>query len=248
MRCAGEDQSLFGHGSGVVGCVELFMQDFNSCGELGGFLIELTEVSDLPSQPPVVKVANVALEVHEVAAWPNEEGAEPGGERFDGIFLTMPNRVSLCIQIDNIGGLIRALLLMEPSDSAVFELLDPLCWFEDSIAQGNEEVGDSPIVFDVSVGGTFEYVFIVFDPVMESSDLFFEAMNFDIFMGIASGDGHEEPFGDGLEDVGVEVRVCCQCGRNGIGRHRWFQTLDRTDRERDAVLGGRGVGGIGRCV
>ena len=193
------------------------MQDFNSCSELGGFLIELTEASNLPSQPPVVKVADVTLEVHEVAAWPNKEGAEPGGEWFNGIFLTMPNRVSLCIQIDNIGGLIRALLLMELSDSAIFELLDPLCWFEDSIAQGNEEVGDSPIVFDVSVGGAFEYVFIVFDPVMESGDLFFEVTNFDVFVGIASSNGCEEPFSDGSEDVGIEVRVRCQCGHNGIG-------------------------------
>jgi hypothetical protein len=73
------------------------MQDLNSCSELGGFLIELTEASNLPSQPPVVKVTDVALEVHEVAARPNEEGAEPSGEWFNGVFLAMPNRVSLRI-------------------------------------------------------------------------------------------------------------------------------------------------------
>ena len=224
------------------------MQDFNSCGELGGFLIELTEASHLPSQPPVVKVADVTLEVHEVAAWPDEEGVEPGREWFDGVFFAMPNRVSLCIQIDNIWGLIWALLLVEPSDSAVFKLLDPVCWLEDSIAQGNEEVGDSPVIFDVSVGGTFKYVFVMLDPIVEPGDLFFEATDFDIFMGVTSGDGCEKPFGDGSEDVGVEVRVCCQGGRNGIGRHRWFWTLDRADRERNAVLGGRGVGGIGRSI
>ena len=248
MGCAGEDQSLLGHGSGVMGCVEFFMQDFNSCGELGGLLIKLAEASNLPSQPPVIKVADVALEVHEVAAWPNKEGAEPGGEWFDGVFLAVPNRVSLCIQINNIRGLIRALLLVEPSDSAVFKLFDPLCWFEDSFAQGNEEVGNSPIVFDVSIGGAFEYVFVVFDPVVESGNLFFEATNFDVFMGVTSGNDCEEPLCDGSEDVGVEVRMCCQSGRNGIGRHRWFRTLKRMDQERDAVLGGRGVGGIGRAV
>jgi hypothetical protein len=224
------------------------MQDFDSCGELSGFLIELAEVSNLPSQPPVIKVTDVTLEVHEVTARPNEEGVEPGKEWFDGIFLAMPNCVSLCIQIDNIRGLIRALLLVEPSDLAIFKLLDPLCQLEDSLAQGNEEVGDSPVVFSVSVGGMFKYVFIMFDPVMESSDLFFKVTNFDIFMGIALGDGCEEPFSDGSEDVGVEVRVCCQCGRNGIGQHRWFRTLNRMDWERDAVLGGRGIGGIGRGV
>ena len=224
------------------------MQDFDSCGELGGFLIELMEVGDLPSQPPVVKVADVALEVYEVTAWSDEEGMEPGGEWFNGVFFAMPNRVSLCIQIDNIRGLIRALLLVEPGDSTVFKLFDPLCRLEDSIAQGNEEVGNSPVVFDVSVGGVFEYVFIVFDPVVESGNLFFEATNFDVFVGVVSGNGCKEPFGDGSEDIGVEVRVCCQCGCNGIGQHRWFRTLDRADRERDTVLAGRGIGGIGRAI
>ena len=73
------------------------MQDFDSCGEFGGFLIKLAEASDLPSQPPVVKVADVTLEVHEVTGGPDEEGAEPGGEWFDGVFLAMSNRVSLRI-------------------------------------------------------------------------------------------------------------------------------------------------------
>ena len=73
------------------------MQDVNSCDELGGFLIELTEASNLSSQPPVVKVANVTLQVHEVTAGPNKEGVEPGREQLDGVFLAMPNRVSLRI-------------------------------------------------------------------------------------------------------------------------------------------------------
>ena len=224
------------------------MQDFDSHGELGSFLIKVVEAGDLPSQPSVVKVADVALEVYEVTAWPNEEGMEPGEEWFNGVFFAMPNRVSLCIQIDNIRGLIWALLLMEPGNSTVFELFDPLCWLEDSVAQGNEELGDSPIVLDVSVGGTFKYVFVVFDPVMESGDLFFEATNFDVFMSVVSGDGCKEPFSDGSEDIGIKVQVCCQCGRNSIGRHRWFWTLNRADREGDTVLSGRGVGGIDRAV
>ena len=97
MRGTGEDQSLLGHGTGVACHVELFVQDFDSRGEFGGFLIELAEASDLPSQPPVVKVADVALKMYEVAARSDEEGAEPGGKWFDGVFLAMPNRVSLRI-------------------------------------------------------------------------------------------------------------------------------------------------------
>ena len=97
MGGTGEDQSLFRHGAGVACRVELFVQDFDLRGKFSGFLIKLTEASDLPSQPPVVKVADVALEVYEVAAWSDEEGAEPGGEWFDGILFAMPNRVSLRI-------------------------------------------------------------------------------------------------------------------------------------------------------
>ena len=109
-------------------------------------------------------------------------------------------------------------------------------------------MGDSSFIFNVPVGGAFEYVFIVFDSVMESGDLLLEATNLDILMGVASGDGCEEPFDDGSEDVGVEVKVCRQCVRNGIGQHRWFRTLDRSNRERDVVFDRRGVGRIGRCI
>ena len=193
------------------------MQDFDLRSEFGGFLIELAEAGDLPSQPLVVKVADVALEVHEVAARPNKEGAEPGGEWFDRVFLAMPNRVSLRIQIDNVRGLIQALVRMEPSDAPVFQLLDPFCRLEDSFAQGDVEVRHPSLVLDVAVWGPFEDVFIMFDLVVESGDLFLEAVNFDVFMGIASGDGCEEPFGDGLEDVGIEFRMCCQRVRNSIG-------------------------------
>ena len=97
MGGASEDQSFFRHGTGVACRVELFVQDFDSRGEFGSFLIELTEASDLPSQPPVVKVADVALEMYEVAARSDEEGAEPSGEWFDRVFFAMPNRVSLRI-------------------------------------------------------------------------------------------------------------------------------------------------------
>ena len=127
---------------------------------------------------------------------------------------------------------------MEPGNSTVFELFDPFCWFEDPIAQGNEEVGDSPIVLDVPVGGMFEYVFIVLDTIVEPANLFLEATDFDVFLGIAPSDGCEEPFCNSSEDVGIEVRVRCQCGRNGTGQHRWFQTLDRANRERNAVFNG----------
>ena len=193
------------------------MQDVNSCSKFGSFLIKLAEVGDLPSQPPVIKVTDVTLQVHKVTGGPNEEGTEPGGEQLDGVFLAMPNRVSLRIQIDNVRGLIQALLFVEPGDSTVFQLLDPLGWLEEPVAKGDKELGDSPVVLDVPVGGTFEYVFIVLDTIVEPGNLLLEATDFDVFLGVTLGNGREEPLCDCSDDVGVEVRVCCQCGRNSTG-------------------------------
>ena len=214
------------------------MQDIDSCGKLGGFLIKLMVASDLPSQPPVVKVADVMLQVYEVTAGPDEEGAEPGGKWFDGVFLAMPIRVSWRIQMNDVRGLIWALLFMEPSNSSVFQLLDPLHWLKDPIAEGNVEVGHLSVVFNVSIGGMFKYVFIVFDAVMEPADLLVEAVDFADLLSIASGDGCKEPLCDGSEDVSVEVRVGRQSGCNGTGQHRWFRTLDQMNQERDTVFGG----------
>ena len=106
---------------------------------------------------------------------------------------------------------------MEPGDLPVFQLLDPLGRFEDPITEGNVKVGHSPVVLNLPIRGLFKYVFVMFDVVMKSADLLVKAANFAGFLGVASGDGCEEPFCDGSEDVGVEVRVGCQCGCHGTG-------------------------------
>ena len=214
------------------------MQDFNLRGNLGSFLIELVETGNLPSQPPVIKVTDVALQVHEVTARPDEEGVEPGRKWFDGVFLAMTNCVSLRIQVDNVRGLIRALLFMESGDPSIFQLLDPPGRFEDSITKGSIKVGHLPVILDVSIGGLLKYIFIVFDVVVEPADLLFKAANFTGLLGVTLGDGCKEPFSDGSENVSIEVGVGHQGGCNSTGRHRWFWTLDQSDWERDAVLGG----------
>ena len=127
---------------------------------------------------------------------------------------------------------------MEPGDSTVFQLFDPLCWFKDPVTKGNEEVGHSPVVLDVPIGGAFEYVFVVFNAIVESANLLLEAADFTVLLSVTSGNGHEELLCDGSEDVSIEVRVCHQCGHNSTGRHRWFWTLDWMNRERNAVFGG----------
>ena len=106
---------------------------------------------------------------------------------------------------------------MESGNPSVLQLFDPLRRLEDSVTEGNVEVGHSAIILNVSVRGPLEYVFVVLDTVVESTDLLVEAVNFAGLLGIASGDGHEEPLCNGSEDVGVEVRVGCQSGHNGTG-------------------------------
>jgi hypothetical protein len=97
LRRSGEDELFLRHGPGVMGCVEFFIQDLDLQGEVGGFLVELTKTGDLPSQLPVIKVFDFMLQVRKVATRPKQEGAEPCWNWFDGVFLAMPNHVSLCI-------------------------------------------------------------------------------------------------------------------------------------------------------
>ena len=98
---------------------------------------------------------------------------------------------------------------MEPGDPSVFQLLDPFCWLEDSIAEGDVKVGHPRIILDISIGGTLKYVFVVFDVIVKPMDLLFKAANFAGFLRVTLGDGVEEPFSDGLEDVRVEIRMGC---------------------------------------
>ena len=138
-------------------------------------------------------------------------------------------------------GLIQALVLMVSSNSSIFQLFDPFGQAEDSIAKGNVEVGYVPVILNVSIRGSFEYVLVVLDTVVEPADLFFEVADFAGLLGVASGNGCKEPFSDGSEDVCIEIGVGHQGGCNCTRRHRWFQTLDRSDWERDTVLGRRGI-------
>ena len=103
---------------------------------------------------------------------------------------------------------------MVSSNSSIFQLFDPFGQAEDSIAKGNVEMGDLSVIFFIAFGRSVECVFVVLNTVMEPADLFFEVTNLTCFLGIASGNGCEEPFSDGLEDVCIEIGVGCQGGCN----------------------------------
>ena len=100
---------------------------------------------------------------------------EPCEEWFNGVFFTMPNCVSLSMQVDNMRELIRAPALVIAGNSAVFQPLDPFGRTVDSITEGNIEVGYLPVIVDVAIGGSFKCVLVVLDTVVEPLDLFLEA-------------------------------------------------------------------------
>ena len=101
----------------------------------------------------------------------------------------MPNCVSLRIQVDNMRGLIGALALMIASNSAIFQPLDPFGRMVDSVTEGDVEVGDLAIIGDVSIGGLVELAFVVFNVVVQASDLFLEVAHFGGSLGFALSDG-----------------------------------------------------------
>ena len=146
-------------------------------------------MGDLSSHPPVIKVFNVALQVHKIAAGPNEEGTEPSGERLNGVFFTMSDHVSLCIQVDNVRGLIRALAIVITSDPAIFQPLDPFGRAEDSIANGNVEVGHPSVILGVAIRGSVECILVVLNTVVEPTDLLFEMVDFTGFVGFTLCNG-----------------------------------------------------------
>ena len=125
---------------------------------------------------------------------------------------------------------------MEAGNSAVVQPLDPFGGTVDSVAQGNVELGNLPIVDDVAIGGLFKLVFIVLNAVVQALNLFLKAAHFNGCLGFTSGNGGEEPVSDGSEDVWVEFGMGSEGCRNGIGQHRWFWTLNWSDQKRHRVF------------
>ena len=97
LRCTGENELLFGHGSSIVDGIKLIVHDLNAHGKLCGFGIKFMKVGDLPSHPSIVKVFDLTLQMDEVTTGPKQEEPEPCWEQFNGVLFTMPNCVSLCI-------------------------------------------------------------------------------------------------------------------------------------------------------
>ena len=181
------------------------------------------------------------LQVDKVATRSEQEAPEPGGEQFNRVLLAMPNHVSLCIEVNNVRGLIRALAIMISSNSAIFQSLNPFGRAEDSIIQGNVEVGNLSIIDDVALEGLLEVILVVLDMILQAINLSLEAFDFSGCLCLASGNNGEETFGDCTEDVQVELGMGSKGHCNSNGRHRWFQALDQPDQERCKGFGGQDI-------
>jgi hypothetical protein len=108
----------------------------------------------------------------------------------------------------------------------------------DSVAQGDVELGNLPVSDNVAIGGSVKCIFVMLDMVVEPSDLFLKVVHFDSSLCFTLGNGGKEPISDGSEDAQVELRMGSQGCHNSTRQHRWFWTLNWSDRERDRVLSG----------
>ena len=78
----------------------------------------------------------------------------------------MPNGVSLCIEVNNVGGLIWALAVVITGDSAIFQPFDPFGRTEDFIVQGNVELGNLSIVDNKVLRGLLKSGFVMLDTIL----------------------------------------------------------------------------------
>ena len=75
----------------------------------------------------------------------------------------------------------------------------------DSIAQGDVELGNLPIIDDISIRGSLKLVFIMLNTVVEPFNLIFKVTHFNGSLCLSLHDGAEEPISDGSEDAWVKL-------------------------------------------
>jgi len=76
------------------------------------------------------------------------------------------------------------------------------------LAAWDVEVGDVPVVEDVTLWGSFEGFFVFEDLVFEPLDSLGKAMELHSGIGFAVGDGGEKSVRDGAKEYCVDVVIC----------------------------------------
>ena len=102
------------------------------------------------------------------------------------------------------GGVARTVIFGEASHCALLQLLDPLNFSLETVA----DVDGEPRVFgvkDISLGAALEGVGVGLDEVLESVDPGIELAHFSCMVVLPLLDRFEQRLGDALQGVGVKV-------------------------------------------
>ena len=174
--------------------------------------VEFSEPKQVSVDTPVVELPCSFREGVERGRWPQEYTLQPDGERFDGL----SRSARLSVDLDDVGGVSRAVVFGEAGHRALLQLLDPFDFLLKSVA----DIDGKPRIFgveDIPLGASLEGVGMGFDEVLEPIDSRVELAYFSCVVVLPLLDCFEQCFGDPLQGVGVKVSAAVKdvSGRSG---------------------------------
>ena len=95
--------------------------------------------------------------------------------------------------------------------------MDPLCLLVESIASGDGEITDLPIVENEALRWLVKGVLIVEDMLLQVMDVVFVHLGGDGGISFAVSNGLEEPIGNGLEEHSIQIRLGLESCLDGVG-------------------------------
>ena len=149
---------------------------------------------------PVVELPRGFRKGIECGRRPQEYAFQPRGERLDGF----GRSAGLSVDLDDVGGVARTVILGETGHSALFQLFDPLDLSLKAIANVDGEPGIFGVK-DVSLGASLKGVGVSFDEVLELVDSGVELPYFGCVIIFSLFNCLEQGFGDPLQGIRVEV-------------------------------------------
>ena len=161
---------------------------------------------------PVVQFSRRLGQGVEGGGRPQENALQPHGEWLN--WLRCGARLG--INFDNVRGVARAVVFGETGHSALLQLLDPLDFSLEAVADID---GETQVfgVEDVPLRASLEGVGVGFDKVFESIDSGIELSYFGHVVILPLFDCFEQGFSDSLQGIGVEVGAAVEdvSGRAG---------------------------------
>ena len=165
---------------------------------------------------PIIELPRSFREGIERGRRSQEDAFQPDRKGFDGFC----RRAGLGINFDDVGGVSRAIVFGEAGHSALLQLLDPLDFPLEPVADVDSE---SRIfgVEDIPLGASLEGVGVGLDEVFESVDSGVELAYLGCVIVFSLFNCFEQRLGDALQGVGVEIGAAIEdvsgrAGRNGV--------------------------------